>query len=141
VPTKLQIGATLTEGLGAGANPERGKNAALESREDIRELLSNNTKMVFITAGMGGGTGTGAAPVIARIARELDILTVGIVTLPFSFEGKKKMEQAEIGIADLRESCDTVLTIMNDKLGDMFGNLTMRQAFALQQKALRKSSP
>src|SRR4028118_66408 len=97
VPNKLQIGVDLTEGLGAGANPERGKQAAIESREQIRELLGNDTKMVFITAGMGGGTGTGAAPVIAKIAKELDILTVGIVTAPFIFEGKKKRDAAENG--------------------------------------------
>src|SRR6476659_9723738 len=95
VPTKLQIGIHLTDGLGAGANPERGKNAALESREEIRNFLSDNTRMLFITAGMGGGTGTGAAPVIARLAKELDILTVGIVTVPFAFEGKKKALQAQ----------------------------------------------
>src|SRR5690554_5998546 len=97
VPGKIQIGVNLTEGLGAGANPEVGKNAALESKEEIRDLLGNDTKMVFITAGMGGGTGTGAAPVIAKIAKEMDILTVGIVTSPFGFEGKKKSSQAEIG--------------------------------------------
>jgi len=91
VPTKLQIGVNLTDGLGAGANPEKGRNAALESKEEIREMLSGNTKMVFITAGMGGGTGTGAAPVIAKVARDMDILTVGICTAPFGFEGKKKV--------------------------------------------------
>ena len=95
VPLRLQLGANLTEGLGAGANPEKGRNAAIESKEEIRELLSDNTKMVFITAGMGGGTGTGAAPVIAKIAKDLDILTVGIVTAPFIFEGKKKMSAKE----------------------------------------------
>lgn len=130
VPNKLQIGANLTEGLGAGANPEVGKNAALESKEEIRDLLSENTKMVFITAGMGGGTGTGAAPVIARIAKELDILTVGIVTHPFKFEGKKKSEIAEQGINDLKENCDTVLVILNDKLREIYGNLPVTQAFA-----------
>jgi cell division protein FtsZ len=97
VPLRLQLGANLTEGLGAGANPEKGKNAAIESKEDIRELLSGNTKMVFITAGMGGGTGTGAAPVIAKIAKDMDILTVGIVTAPFVFEGSKKMQVCSIG--------------------------------------------
>jgi cell division protein FtsZ len=130
VPLKLQLGANLTEGLGAGANPEKGKNAALESKEQIRELLSDNTKMVFITAGMGGGTGTGAAPVIAKIAKDLDILTVGIVTAPFVFEGKKKMQAAQLGIESLRENCDTVLVILNDKLREIYGNLAIRSAFA-----------
>lgn len=129
VPLKLQIGAHLTEGLGAGANPEKGKNAALESKEEIRKLLEDNTKMVFITAGMGGGTGTGAAPVIAKIAKDMDILTVGIVTAPFVFEGRKKTLSAQIGIESLRENCDTVLVILNDKLRVMYGNLPIRQAF------------
>ncbi|WP_460518052.1 cell division protein FtsZ [Cyclobacterium sediminis] len=129
VPLKLQIGAHLTEGLGAGANPERGKNAALESKDDIRKLLEDNTKMVFITAGMGGGTGTGAAPVIAKIAKDMDILTVGIVTAPFIFEGRKKTFSAQAGIESLKESCDTVLVILNDKLRDIYGNLPIRQAF------------
>ena len=129
VPLKLQLGANLTEGLGAGANPEKGRNAALESKEEIRELLSDNTKMVFITAGMGGGTGTGAAPVIAKIAKEMDILTVGIVTAPFVFEGRKKMAAAQLGIEALRASCDTVLVILNDKLREVYGNLAIRQAF------------
>ncbi|QMU29401.1 cell division protein FtsZ [Adhaeribacter radiodurans] len=136
VPNKLQIGVDLTEGLGAGANPERGKQAAIESREQIRELLGNDTKMVFITAGMGGGTGTGAAPVIAKIAKELDILTVGIVTAPFIFEGKKKRDAAERGIKDLSENCDTVLVILNDKLREIFGNLPIRQAFAKADNVL-----
>ncbi len=129
VPNKLQIGVNLTEGLGAGANPEVGKNAAIESKEDIRDLLGNDTKMVFITAGMGGGTGTGAAPVIARIAKEMDILTVGIVTAPFIFEGKKKFSQAQKGIEELKESCDTVLVILNDKLREIYGNLSIGNAF------------
>lgn len=129
VPNKLQIGANLTEGLGCGANPEVGKNAALESKDQIREMLTG-TKMVFITAGMGGGTGTGAAPVIAKIAKDMDILTVGIVTAPFSFEGKKKGTQAELGIEGLRQTCDTVLVILNDKLREIFGNLSIGQAFA-----------
>lgn len=136
VPGKIQIGVNLTEGLGAGANPEVGKNAALESREDIRDLLGNDTKMVFITAGMGGGTGTGAAPVIAKIAKEMDILTVGIVTAPFAFEGKKKAKQAEIGIRSLKESCDTVLVILNDKLREIFGNLSIGSAFAQADNVL-----
>jgi cell division protein FtsZ len=129
IPHKLQIGANLTEGLGCGANPEVGKNAALESKEQIREMLIG-TKMLFVTAGMGGGTGTGAAPVIAKIAKDMDILTVGIVTAPFSFEGKKKMGQASLGLGDLRQNCDTVIVILNDKLREIFGNLSIGQAFA-----------
>jgi cell division protein FtsZ len=136
VPNRLQIGLDLTEGLGAGANPERGKQAAIESREQIRELLSNGTKMVFITAGMGGGTGTGAAPVIAKVAKELGILTVGIVTAPFMFEGKKKRQQAEHGIKELSENCDTVLVILNDKLREIYGNLPIRSAFAKADNVL-----
>ncbi|SNC66829.1 cell division protein FtsZ [Hymenobacter gelipurpurascens] len=136
VPNRLQIGADLTEGLGAGANPERGKQAAIESREQIRELLSNGTKMVFITAGMGGGTGTGAAPVIAKVAKELGILTVGIVTAPFMFEGKKKRQQAEQGIKELSDNCDTVLVILNDKLREIYGNLPIRSAFAKADNVL-----
>jgi cell division protein FtsZ len=130
VPSKLQIGTTLTGGLGAGANPEVGKDAALENKEEIRNLLSENTKMVFITAGMGGGTGTGAAPIIARVAKDLDILTVGIVTQPFQFEGKKKALIADTGIAELKENCDTVLVIVNDKLREIYGNLPVTKAFA-----------
>jgi cell division protein FtsZ len=136
VPLRLQLGANLTEGLGAGANPEKGRNAALESKEDIRELLSDNTKMVFITAGMGGGTGTGAAPVIAKIAKDMDILTVGIVTAPFMFEGRKKMQAAQLGIESLRENCDTVLVILNDKLREIYGNLAIRSAFAKADNVL-----
>jgi cell division protein FtsZ len=136
VPTKLQIGVNLTDGLGAGANPEKGRNAALESKEQIRELLGNNTKMVFITAGMGGGTGTGAAPVIAKIAKDMDILTVGICTSPFSFEGKKKMLQAMEGINELKEHCDTVLIILNDRLRDIYGNLSIKEAFAQADNVL-----
>ena len=130
VPLRLQLGANLTEGLGAGANPEQGRNAAIESEDEIRELLADNTKMVFITAGMGGGTGTGAAPVVARIAKELNILTVGIVTAPFMFEGRKKMNVAQAGIEALRENCDTVLVILNDKLREIYGNLAIRTAFS-----------
>ncbi len=128
VPYKLQIGTNLTEGLGCGANPEVGRAAALESKDQIREMLAG-TKMVFVTAGMGGGTGTGAAPVIAKIAKDMDILTVGIVTVPFSFEGKKKTAQAQLGIDTLRASCDTVLVILNDKLREIYGNLAIGQAF------------
>lgn len=130
VPLRLQLGANLTEGLGAGANPEQGRNAALESQDEIRELLADNTKMVFITAGMGGGTGTGAAPIVAKIAKDLNILTVGIVTAPFMFEGKKKMAVAQAGIESLRENCDTVLVILNDKLREIYGNLAIRTAFS-----------
>ena len=136
VPNKLQIGVGLTQGLGAGANPEKGKGAAVESKEDIRDLLSDNTKMLFITAGMGGGTGTGAAPEIARVARELGILTVGIVTSPFSFEGRKKMRLAEEGIAELRKSCDTVLVILNDKLREVYSNMSLSNAFAQADNVL-----
>ncbi|MBX7125318.1 MAG: cell division protein FtsZ [Cyclobacteriaceae bacterium] len=129
VPTKLQLGANLTEGLGCGANPEVGRAAAMESRDQIREMLQG-TKMVFVTAGMGGGTGTGAAPVIAKIAKELDILTVGIVTMPFDWEGRKKVAQAQAGVDAMRASCDTVLVILNGRLREMYGNLPISQAFA-----------
>ncbi len=130
IPNRLNLGVNLTQGLGAGANPEIGKQAALETKEEIRDMLSQDTKMLFITAGMGGGTGTGAAPVIAKIAKEMDILTVGIVTSPFSFEGRKKMQQAQAGIDELRSCCDTVLVILNDKLREIYGNLTINNAFA-----------
>ena len=136
IPHKLQIGINLTEGLGAGANPAVGKNAALESKEEIKALLSDSTKMLFITAGMGGGTGTGAAPVIASIARKLGILTVGIVTQPFSFEGKKKLHQAQEGIQQLRQHCDTVLVILNDRLKAVLGNLSIGNAFAQADNVL-----
>ncbi|MEM6735505.1 MAG: cell division protein FtsZ [Bacteroidota bacterium] len=136
VPVKLQIGTNLTGGLGAGANPEKGKHAAMESKEEIRDLLAVDTKMIFITAGMGGGTGTGAAPVIAQVARELDILTVGIVTAPFAFEGKKKMAAANDGIKELKKYCDTVIVIMNDKLREIYGNLSISDAFAQADNVL-----
>lgn len=129
VPNKLQLGVNLTEGLGCGANPEVGRAAAIESKEQVREMLMG-TKMVFVTAGMGGGTGTGAAPVIAKIAKDMDILTVGIVTVPFAFEGKKKAAQAQVGIEAMRASCDTVLVILNDKLREIYGNLGVGQAWA-----------
>lgn len=135
IPYKLQIGANLTEGLGCGANPEVGRAAAVESKDQIREMLAG-TKMVFVTAGMGGGTGTGAAPVLAKIAKDMDILTVGIVTVPFLFEGKKKLAQAQIGIEALRASCDTVLVILNDKLREIYGNLSIGQAFAQADNVL-----
>ncbi|MEI9920748.1 MAG: cell division protein FtsZ [Bacteroidota bacterium] len=128
VQHKLQLGVNLTEGLGCGANPEVGRAAAMESKEQIREMLMG-TKMVFVTAGMGGGTGTGAAPVIAKIAKDMDILTVGIVTSPFSFEGKKKQAAAQLGVDAMRASCDTVLVILNDKLREIYGNLAIGQAF------------
>ena len=130
IQNRLQIGVDLTSGLGAGANPEVGKNAAIESKEDIKTLLSDGTKMLFVTAGMGGGTGTGAAPIIASVAHKLGILTVGIVTLPFAFEGKKKLQQAQEGIKQLREQCDTVLVILNDRLQEVLGNLSIGNAFA-----------
>ncbi|MDF1673195.1 MAG: cell division protein FtsZ [Vicingaceae bacterium] len=130
IPNKIQLGTTLTEGLGAGANPEVGKNAAIEDVEAIKAILQNNTKMVFITAGMGGGTGTGAAPIIAEAAREMGILTVGIVTVPFSFEGRRRKQQADEGLESLRNNVDTLLIINNDKLRMMYGNLKMGEAFA-----------
>ncbi len=130
VPNKLQIGVNLTSGLGAGANPEKGRNAAIESKEEIKELLGDETRMVFVTAGMGGGTGTGGAPIIAQVAKELDILTVGIVTAPFRFEGKKKTNAAQEGIDLLKANCDTVIVISNDKIKEIYGNLSISDAFA-----------
>lgn len=129
VPIKIQLGADLTEGRGAGSIPEVGKNAAIENLDDVRTVLAQNTKMVFITAGMGGGTGTGAAPIIAQAAREMGILTVGIVTMPFAFEGRKRREQAEKGLDDMRKQVDTLLVISNEKLREIHGNLTMSAAF------------
>jgi cell division protein FtsZ len=129
IPNKIQLGPALTQGLGAGAKPDVGMKAAEESIEELKGLLSKNTKMVFITAGMGGGTGTGAAPVVARIAREMGVLTVGIVTTPFWFEGKARYNQAMEGIERLKESVDTLLIINNDKIREMYGNLTRREAF------------
>lgn len=136
IPLKVQLGATLTEGRGAGSLPDVGKSAAQENIEDIQSIISKNTKMVFITAGMGGGTGTGAAPVIAKTAREMGILTVGIVTMPFFFEGRKRRQQAEQGIADIREHVDTLLIINNEKLREMCGNLPIAQAFAMADDVL-----
>lgn len=130
VPFKIQLGPSLTEGRGAGSIPEIGMNAAIENLEEIREILSKNAKMIFVTAGMGGGTGTGAAPVIAKIARELGILTVGIVTVPFSFEGRKRRQQAEAGLENMRENVDTLLVINNERLREISGNLTLGNAFA-----------
>ncbi len=130
VPVKLQLGAALTEGLGAGSKPERGAEAAQESIEEIRELLNARTKMLFVTAGMGGGTGTGAAPVVARAARDMGILTVGIVTMPFHWEGRKRKQQATTGIEEMRQAVDTLIVINNDRLRDLYGNLEMEEAFA-----------
>ena len=130
VPNKIQLGSSLTKGLGAGAMPEVGRNAALESIDEIKSYLDANTQMVFITAGLGGGTGTGAAPVIASIAREMGILTVGIVTIPFAFEGKKRRMQAEAGLEEMKKYVDTLLVIGNDKLRDIYGKLKMSEAFA-----------
>lgn len=129
VPNRIQLGPLLTQGLGAGANPEIGRQATEESLEEVRRILEVNTKMVFITAGMGGGTGTGGAPIIAKICKEMGILTVGIVTTPFAYEGKKRLQQAEEGIRQLRSQVDTLLIISNDKLRHQFGNLKMREAF------------
>jgi cell division protein FtsZ len=129
VPNKIQLGPHLTQGLGAGANPEIGRQATEESLEEIRRILEVNTKMAFITAGMGGGTGTGGAPIISKICKDLGILTVGIVTTPFAYEGKKRQLQAEEGIKTLKQYVDTLLVISNDKLRHQFGNLKMREAF------------
>jgi cell division protein FtsZ len=136
VPVKIQLGSTLTEGRGAGSIPEVGRNAAIESLDEVKELLSTSTNMVFITAGMGGGTGTGAAPVIAKAAKDLGILTVGIVTVPFVFEGKKRSTQADLGVVEMREAVDTLLIIRNDKLRELYGNLTLKQAFGHADEVL-----
>lgn len=130
IPNKIQLGASLTEGRGAGSMPEVGKNSAIESIDDVKELLGATTKMIFITAGMGGGTGTGASPIIAQAAKELGILTVGIVTTPFNFEGKRRKQQAEDGLEAFKKHVDTLLVISNDKLREMYGNLTLSNAFA-----------
>ena len=130
IPNKVQLGISLTEGMGAGADPDVGENSAIESIEDIKRMLGTNTKMLFITAGMGGGTGTGASPVLAKAAKELGILTVAIVTTPFTFEGKRRRSQAEEGLSELRKYVDSYLVISNDRLREIFGNLTMTAAFA-----------
>ncbi len=140
VPHKIQLGNSLTRGLGAGAKPEIGRDSALESIDDIKNLLKDNTEMVFITAGLGGGTGTGAAPVIASIAKELGILTVGIVTIPFSFEGKKRREQAEKGLEEMKKYVDTLIVIGNDKLRDIYGSLKMTEAFAHADNVLTSAA-
>ena len=136
VPRKIQLGATLTGGQGAGSLPEVGKNAAIESLDELTNLLGTDTSMVFITAGMGGGTGTGAAPVIAQACRERGILTVGIVTIPFQFEGRRRNTQASEGLDAMREAVDTLLIIRNDKLRELFGNQTIRSAFANADQVL-----
>lgn len=136
VPLKIQLGATLTEGRGAGAIPEVGRNAAVENLDDVMKILTKNTTMVFVTAGMGGGTGTGAAPIIAKAARDLGILTVGIVTIPFMFEGRKRKNQAEQGLKEMRDSVDTLLVIKNDKLRELYGNLTLKDAFSHADEVL-----
>ena len=130
IPNKVQLGISLTEGMGAGADPDVGENSAIESIEDIKRMLGTNTKMLFITAGMGGGTGTGASPVLAKAAKELGVLTVAIVTTPFTFEGKRRRMQAEDGLEELRKYVDSYLVISNDRLREIFGNLTMTAAFA-----------
>ena len=130
VPTKIQLGPMLTVGRGAGNNPEMGKKACLESTEDLRSFLDDNTKMLFITAGMGGGTGTGAGPILAKVAREMGILTVGIVTLPFSFEGPRRGKHAHEGIEQLKQNIDALIVVSNDKLRQIYGNLPMSSAFS-----------
>ncbi|RLD64090.1 MAG: cell division protein FtsZ [Bacteroidetes bacterium] len=136
VPVKIQLGETLTQGRGAGNNPEMGRQAAIESLDSITELLSHNTKMVFITAGMGGGTGTGAAPIIAKEAKENNILTVAIVTIPFQFEGKRRISQAVQGISELKEYVDSLLIINNEKLRQIYGNLPFSEAFSKADNVL-----
>jgi cell division protein FtsZ len=140
IPTKIQLGVSLTEGLGAGANPEIGEQAAIESMQEIKDMLSSNSKMVFITVGMGGGTGTGAAPIIAKVARELDLLTIGIVTTPFSFEGKMRNEQAQKGIDKLREYVDSLVVINNNKLREVYGNLGFKAGFSKADEVLSTAS-
>lgn len=136
VPNKIQLGIDLTEGLGAGANPKIGEQSAVESMADIKSMLTTNTKMVFITAGMGGGTGTGAAPIIARMAKDLDILTVGIVTIPFLFEGAMRNDQAQIGVENLRQNVDSLVVINNNKLRDVYGNLGFKAGFSKADEVL-----
>lgn len=140
VPNKIQLGVHLTEGLGAGANPEVGQQSAIESISDIEKMLDSNTKMVFITAGMGGGTGTGAAPVIAQLAKERDILTVGIVTIPFQFEGKVRQDQAMIGVEKLRKQVDSLIVINNNKLREVYGNLGFKAGFSKADEVLATAS-
>ena len=136
VPNKIQLGVNLTEGLGAGANPIVGEKAAIENLNEIKSMLENNTKMVFITAGMGGGTGTGAAPIISKLAMEMNILTVGIVTMPFVFEGKNRINQANIGLDKLRKNVDALIVVNNNKLRDVYGNLGVKQGFSKADEVL-----
>lgn len=136
VPNKIQLGVSLTEGLGAGANPKVGEQSAVESMEEIRHMLTANTKMIFITAGMGGGTGTGAAPIIAKMAKDMDILTVGIVTIPFQFEGKTRNDQAHIGVEKLRQNVDSLVVINNNKLREVYGNLGFKAGFSKADEVL-----
>ncbi|MBM55698.1 MAG: cell division protein FtsZ [Euryarchaeota archaeon] len=136
VPLKVQLGSTLTAGMGAGSIPEVGKNAAIENLDDLIEILGSDTRMVFVTAGMGGGTGTGAGPVIAKACKELNILTVGIVTVPFRFEGRKRSDQAKEGLANMRDSVDTLLVIRNDKLRELYGNQSISKAFVNADQVL-----
>lgn len=140
VANKVQLGLSTTEGLGAGADPEVGEKAALESMEDIKIALGQNTKMAFITAGMGGGTGTGAAPVVAKIAKDMGILTVAIVTVPFAFEGKRRIDQAEIGLEKLRGNVDSLIVINNDKIRQQYGNLGFKQGFAKADEVLTNAA-
>jgi cell division protein FtsZ len=140
IPNKIQLGVNLTEGLGAGANPDVGEQAAVESLEDIRRMLDTNTKMVFITAGMGGGSGTGAAPIIAKMAKVMDFLTVGIVTIPFQFEGKMRNEQAQRGIEKLRQHVDSLIVINNNKLREVYGNLGFKAGFSKADEVLATAS-
>ena len=136
IPNKIQLGVDLTSGLGAGANPEVGEQAAKESIKEIQEMLNTQTKMVFITAGMGGGTGTGAAPIIAKVAKDMDILTVGIVTMPFQFEGRMRSKQAQVGIDELRKNVDSLIVINNNKLREVYGNLGFKAGFSKADEVL-----
>jgi cell division protein FtsZ len=140
VPNKIQLGANLTSGLGAGANPDIGAQAAKESMQEIQQMLNTQTKMVFITAGMGGGTGTGAAPIIAKIAKDMDILTVGIVTMPFAFEGRRRSKQAQEGIDQLRQNVDSLIVINNNKLREVYGNLGFKAGFSKADEVLSTAS-
>jgi len=140
VPIKIQLGAICTEGRGAGSKPGKGKQACIESIDDVRAFLAMDTKMLFVTAGMGGGTGTGAAPIIAKAARDMGILTVGIVTLPFSFEGRKRVEQGRAGMNELKDNVDSLLVISNDRLRHIYGNLSMTEAFSKADDVLNTAA-